>query len=240
MVDLHIHILPGIDDGAKSLKESVEMARMSAAGGVRAVSATSHGDFSFFEPEEYLKIYGKKLEDFRRALKEEQIPLEVHRGMELMVNESLLKAARKGPLPGYGGSRRLLVEFFFDISRTTALKWTDELLAMGYQIVLAHPERYDFAKGQPEALEGFWRRGVILQVNKGSILGELGRRAARTADWLLSRGLAGLVASDAHDPVLRTPDLEETARVLDIYYGSSASRILLERNPARILEGREL
>lgn len=166
--------------------------------------------------------------------------MEVHRGMELMVNESLLKAARKGPLPGYGGSRRLLVEFFFDISRTTALKWTDELLAMGYQIVLAHPERYDFAKGQPEALEGFWRRGVILQVNKGSILGELGRRAARTADWLLSRGLAGLVASDAHDPVLRTPDLEETARVLDIYYGSSASRILLERNPARILEGREL
>ena len=111
---------------------------------------------------------------------------------------------------------------------------------MGYQIVLAHPERYDFAKRQPEALEGFWRRGVILQVNKGSILGELGRRAARTADWLLSRGMAGLVASDAHDPVLRTPDLEETARVLDIYYGSSASRILLERNPARILEGREL
>ena len=89
-------------------------------------------------------------------------------------------------------------------------------------------------------MEGFWRRGVILQVNKGSILGELGRRAARTADWLLSRGMAGLVASDAHDPVLRTPDLEETARVLDIYYGSSASRILLERNPARILEGREL
>ena len=190
MVDLHIHILPGIDDGAKSLKESVEMARMSAAGGVRAISATSHGDFSFYEPEEYLKIYGKKLEDFCRALKEEQIPLEVHRGMELMVNESLLKAGRKGPLPGYGGSRRLLVEFFFDISRTTALKWTDELLAMGYQIVLAHPERYDFAKGQPEALEGFWRRGVILQVNKGSILGELGRRAARTADWLLSRGMA--------------------------------------------------
>ena len=71
-----------------------------------------------------------------------------------MVNESLLKAGRKGPLPGYGGSRRLLVEFFFDISRTTALKWTDELLAMGYQIVLAHPERYDFAK---TAAGGFGR-----------------------------------------------------------------------------------
>ena len=64
MVDLHIHILPGIDDGAKSLKESVEMARMSAAGGVRAISATSHGDFSFYEPEEYLKIMEKNWRTF--------------------------------------------------------------------------------------------------------------------------------------------------------------------------------
>ena len=235
MVDLHIHILPGIDDGAKSLKEAVEMARMSAAGGVRAICATSHGDFSFYEPEEYLRIYERRLEEFRHALKVEQIPLEVHRGMELMVNESLLKAGGKGPLPGYGGGRCLLAEFFFDISGSRALQWTEELLAMGYRIVLAHPERYDFANRRPELLEEFARRGVILQVNKGSILGELGRRAARTADWLLGRGLAGAVASDAHDPALRTPDLEETARILDLYYGSNASRILLERNPGRIL-----
>lgn len=168
---------------------------------------------------------------------EEQIPLKVCRGMELMVNEGLLQAGKKGLLPGYGGSRSLLVEFFFDISRDRALKWTEELLDMGYRIVLAHPERYDFAKKQPEALGAFWKRGVILQVNKGSILGELGRRAARTADWLLGRGMAGAVASDAHDPVMRTPDLGEAGRVLDIYYGSDASYVLLERNPGRILEG---
>ena len=154
-----------------------------------------------------------------------------------MVNEGLLQAGKKGLLPGYGGSRSLLVEFFFDISRDRALKWTEELLDMGYRIVLAHPERYDFAKKQPEALGAFWKRGVILQVNKGSILGELGRRAARTADWLLGRGMAGAVASDAHDPVMRTPDLGEAGRVLDIYYGSDASYVLLERNPGRILEG---
>ena len=240
MVDLHIHILPGIDDGAKSLGEAVEMARMSAESGVRAIAATSHGDFSLYEPEEYLRAYQEKLEKFREVLAEEQIPLKVHRGMELMVNEGLLRAGRKGLLPGYGGGRCLLVEFFFDISRDRALKWTEELLAMGYRIVLAHPERYDFAKRQPEVLEAFWSRGVILQVNKGSILGELGRRAARTADWLLGRGMAGVVASDAHDPVMRTPDLEETGRVLDIYYGSDASYVLLERNPRRILEGKGL
>ena len=237
MVDLHIHILPGIDDGAKSLREAVEMARMSAESGVRAIAATSHGDFSLYEPEEYLRTYQEKLEEFRRALAEEQIPLKVCRGMELMVNEGLLQAGKKGLLPGYGGSRSLLVEFFFDISRDRALKWTEELLDMGYRIVLAHPERYDFAKKQPEALGAFWKRGVILQVNKGSILGELGRRAARTADWLLGRGMAGAVASDAHDPVMRTPDLGEAGRVLDIYYGSDASYVLLERNPGRILEG---
>ena len=240
MVDLHIHILPGIDDGAKSLREAVEMARMSAESGVRAIAATSHGDFFLYESEEYLRIYQKKLEEFRRVLAEEQIPLKVYRGLELMVNEGLFKAGKKGRLPGYGGGRSLLVEFYFDISRDRALKWTEELLSMGYRIVLAHPERYDFAQRRPETLEAFWDRGVILQINKGSILEELGRRAARTADWILGRGMAGAVASDAHDPVLRTPDLEEVGRVLDIYYGSGASHVLLERNPGRILEGKAL
>ena len=158
MVDLHIHILPGIDDGAKSLKESVEMARMSAAGGVRAVSATSHGDFSFYEPEEYLENYGKKLEDFCRALKEEQIPLEVHRGMELMVNESLLKAGQKGPLPGYGGSRRLLVEFFrlglfedpyVDASAADAKVNTEESRTLAYK---AHQESVVLLKNHDSVL----------------------------------------------------------------------------------------
>lgn len=238
MIDLHIHILPGIDDGAKSLEEGLEMARIAAQSGVRAVAATSHGDFSHLEPGKYLKLYNQKIKEFRQSLAQYQIPLTVYCGMELMVNDSLMEQAKIRPLPGINGSRYLLTEFLFDVSAGLALSSLKELQSAGYKIILAHPERYDFAKTRPQLLEKFLREGIIFQINKGSILGNFGKRASRTADWLLGQGMAGLVASDAHDTVLRTPDLEEVGRVLEVYYGSDASYILLERNPRRILEGK--
>lgn len=219
MIDLHIHILPGIDDGAQSPEDALEMARIAADSGVRAMAATSHGDFSHCDPEEYLNLYDRRLMEFRRLLEEHKIPVNVYSGMELMVNRSLLRLAEQRPLPGIGGGRYLLVEFLFDTSGSLALERLKRLQRLGYQLILAHPERYEFAKRDPERLKEFYREGILLQVNRGSILGQLGRGAARTADWLLSMGLAGLVASDAHDPVLRTSDLEETARILDLYYG---------------------
>lgn len=238
MIDLHIHILPGIDDGAQSPEDALEMARIAADSGVRAMAATSHGDFLHCDPEEYLKLYDRRLIEFRHLLEEHKIPINVYSGMELMVNKSLFKLAEQRPLPGICGSRYLLVEFLFDISGSVALERLKRLKSMGYQIILAHPERYEFAKRNPEKLKEFYQEGILLQVNRGSILGQLGRGAARTADWLLSRGYAGLVASDAHDPVLRTPELEEAARILDLYYGGDASEILLKRNPEKILKFR--
>lgn len=87
----------------------------------------------------------------------------------------------------------------------------------------------------PENLKAFYDRNFLLQVNKGSILQEFGRKAFRAADWMLSRGIAGAVASDAHDPVLRTPDMEETTDILEMYYGRDAAEVLLARNPGRII-----
>ena len=211
------------------------MARIAADSGARAMAATSHGDFSCCDPAEYLKRYDRRLAEFRLRLKECGIPMQVYSGMELMVNRSLLELAETMRLPRIGGGRWLLAEFLFDVSGSSVLEDLRELKRLGYRIILAHPERYDFAKRRPERLREFYEEGIVLQVNRGSILGQMGRGAARTADWLLSRGLAGLVASDAHDPVLRTPDLEETARILDLYYGGQASEILLERNPGKIL-----
>ena len=157
--------------------------------------------------------------------------------MEQLADESLLRYAESHPLPGYGGGRFLLTEFYFDISLRQALETLDVLMRKGYHIVLAHPERYDFIKRQPENAYTLYREGVILQVNAGSIAGKFGRGAFRAADHILGEGLAGLVASDAHDAFTRTPDLEETERILDLYYGIDASEILLEENPRRILEG---
>ena len=116
----------------------------------------------------------------------------------------------------------------------------DELQRSKYRVILAHPERYDFIRQEQHRARILCRDGVILQVNSGSIEGRFGRSVFHAADNILGEGLAGLVASDAHDPVMRTPDLEETSRILDLSYGSGASEVLLEENPSRILSGRKI
>ncbi len=235
MVDLHIHILPGMDDGAETMEDALEMARISVESGVDTVAASSHGNFDGYEPEELFEQYEEKFQAFRAKLSEEKIPLQVCRGMEWLVDDRLLDYIRKRRLPTINGGGYLLVEFYFDSSRRYVMSALDKLSEAGYRLILAHPERYDFARKSPESLIDLYRQEIILQVNKGSLLGEFGRRAFRAADYMLAKGLAGIVASDAHDPVLRSPDLEETARILDLHYGSDASEILLEETPLHIL-----
>ncbi len=235
MVDLHIHILPGMDDGAETMEDALEMARSSVESGVDTVAASSHGNFDGYEPEELFEQYEEKFQAFRAKLSEEKIPLQVCRGMEWLVDDRLLDYIRKRRLPTINGGGYLLVEFYFDSSRRYVMSALDKLSEAGYRLILAHPERYDFARKSPESLIDLYRQEIILQVNKGSLLGEFGRRAFRAADYMLAKGLAGIVASDAHDPVLRSPDLEETTRILDLHYGSDASEILLEETPLHIL-----
>ena len=235
MVDLHIHILPGMDDGAETMEDALEMARSSVESGVDTVAASSHGNFDGYEPEELFEQYEEKFQAFRAKLSEEKIPLQVCKGMEWLVDDRLLDYIRKRRLPTINGGGYLLVEFYFDSSRRYVMSALDKLSEAGYRLILAHPERYDFARKSPESLIDLYRQEIILQVNKGSLLGEFGRRAFRAADYMLAKGLAGIVASDAHDPVLRSPDLEETARILDLHYGSDASEILLEETPLHIL-----
>ena len=235
MIDLHCHIIPGIDDGAGTIEDSLEMARIAVENGTRIVAATSHGDFARVEPGEYVRYYVKKLVSLRKVLKKEGIPLKVAGGMELLVNEELLRYAQEHPLPAINGGRYILVEFRFDVSADLAEKSLDRLRGLGWKLVLAHPERYDFIRRDPSRVRALYRAGTVLQINKGSLSGAFGRLASRAADQMLREGIAGVVASDAHDPVLRTIDLEDTAAILDLYYGSDASRILLKRNPYRIL-----
>ena len=149
-IDLHMHILPGVDDGAETMEDAVEMAEISVRSGIGTVAATPHGDFSRRDAIEYIRLCSAKLDALRSELARRKIPLKVVGGMELLVNEALIKWARENRLPGINGSRWLLVEFYFDISLSRALRMADELAALGYRLILAHPERYGLARRSPE------------------------------------------------------------------------------------------
>lgn len=111
MIDLHIHILPGLDDGAETMEDALEMARISAESGVDTMVASSHGNFDGYEPEELYERYERKFQAFQERLSEEEIPLKVCRGMEWLVNDRLLRYIRERKLPTINGGGYLLVEF---------------------------------------------------------------------------------------------------------------------------------
>ena len=227
MIDLHAHIVPGVDDGACSLSDSLEMARMAAKSGVTILAATSHGEFARKDPGEYLRLYRERLLLLRRKAREEGI-------------ERTVACAGEYRLPSLHAGRWSLVEFPFDITGRQARMLLDAMLRKGYHLILAHPERYDFVKKDPGCVREIAGDRVLLQINKGSLLRELGERSFQTADWLVSRGLADLIASDAHDPVLRTPDLGGIRDAVELRYGRQTAAKLLWRTPAKILKDADL
>lgn len=238
MTDIHCHILPFVDDGAQSMEQAVEMARMASASGVTTLIATPHcnlpgADKNYFSP--------SLLDGFsalRKAVKAAGIPLTILPGAEILCTPEVPGLLSAGLLPTLAGSRYLLLEFFFD----EETDYMDELLravsAQNRIPVIAHPERYEAVQRNPRVVERWFREGYVIQLNKGSVLGRLGRRAEYTAHWILERGLAHTVASDAHGTEERTTDMFLLEEYLYRLCPEAYADILLRRNPARIAADR--
>ncbi len=237
MTDIHCHILPGVDDGAESLADSLEMARMAAESGVHTIVATPHCNLPDAPEDNYASPeLARRFAQLRRAIEAEGIPLELLPGAEVLCTPQVPELLREGRLLTLASSRYLLMEFYFDES----LEYMDQMLsavaAEGYIPVLAHPERYQAVQEAPRVIQRWFWDGHIIQLNKGSILGRLGRGAQRCSEWILSCGLAHTVASDAHTPTVRTPHMAElTDRLYSICPPEYVS-VLLDENPGNIVK----
>lgn len=239
MIDIHTHILPGLDDGARDLKAALNMAHMAAINGTKIMVATPHRNIS-----------GKKrrgTEDVKASydlLKSgvEQLGLDIQIlcGAENFGSRDIVESLNAGQLLTLNGTRYVLVEFDFE-EQIDEIFFTVKILRhAGYIPVVAHPERYRCFFKDVESLYDLYRYGAILQINKGSILGAFGDQVAYVADVILSHRLAAVAASDSHDIAERSPDLSEFAEILDLRYGEGCSPLLLEENPRRIIEDREV
>lgn len=239
MLDIHCHILPGVDDGSPSVEDSLEMARMAADSGVTDILATPHCNLPGNGPKNYRSAeLAAAFSRLQQALDREAIPLRVHPGAEVFCTPELPRLLTEQRLQTLNGSRYLLAEFFFDESLSFMDRCFDEILRRGLTPVAAHPERYDAVQQDPYIIRRWFESGIIIQLNKGSILGRLGRRAQATALWLLDRGLAHAAASDAHSPAVRTTHMGALRDTLEEDFSPLCARLLLEENPRRILENR--
>ena len=239
MVDIHCHILHRFDDGASSLDESLDMARMAAETGVTDIVVTPHfpGRSSSLRT---LPTLVERFGELTQAAAGAQIPITFHLGAEILCTGETEELARKKLLPTIGETDYFLTEFYFDEDLDFMDDMLRRLASAGYTPVVAHPERYGAVQQEPMILERWFRRGYVLQLNKGSILGAFGRRAEHTAHLILRAGLAHVIASDAHSATRRTTHMEGLNRWLERHLDADYARILTEENPRRIVKGEPL
>lgn len=240
MIDIHAHILPGIDDGAVDMEAALEMADMAAASGVQYIVATPHcnipGLYKNFRDEKLIKLYL----DVRKAVEKAGIPIQIVPGMEIYATKDLPELLLENKLVGLNGTKYLLIEFDFEEDPSFCRNILKKCEEIGYMPIIAHPERYYFVQRHPEIAFEWYEAGYHLQVNKGSILGKFGRIARRIAHILLEENVVCCIASDAHSSWSRTPHMGEIREYIEARYGEAYANELLDKNPRKILQGLSL
>jgi protein-tyrosine phosphatase len=204
VIDLHCHVLPGIDDGPAAIEGSVVIARAAAASGARTIVATPHVSLRYpNDADTIARLVGELSERLAR----EEVPLEVRSGAEIAI--ATLVNIDPGQLPrlGLGGGPWLLVEPPFAPYGIGVEAILLDLLRRGHRLVLAHPERCPAFHTDPQMLGSLVRAGVLTSVTAGSLVGRFGEKVRRFALAMAREGKIHNVASDAHDHLRRPPGI---------------------------------
>ncbi len=239
MIDLHCHILPGLDDGPAAMAESVEMARVAAGDGITAIAATPHLFRGTF-PGVDLPVVAARRSELTAALREAAVPVEILQGAEIHVSHDLVDSVRRHKTDlVLGGSSYVFVEFPSDHVFSDAKGLLFGLTSEGVLPVIAHPERNLVFARRPDLLAELEGMGALAQANAGSLLGAYGSDTREAVARLLRAGLIHVIASDGHDPVRRPPKLSEAMRAAAAVLGDGPARALVEDNPRAILDDRD-
>ena len=240
MYDIHCHICFGADDGAENLETAVEMVALAAEHGTAGIAATPHCNV----PGVYRNTWSPKLHNrirtLRAALQEKGIGVTIYTGQEIFCTDDTPALLASGALITLNRSRYPLVEFHFYEAADSVYRKLQTLIADGYTPVVAHPERYAFLSEDPDAAMRIRRLGCLMQINKSSLYGRFGTAAYHASHRLLAHRLADVVASDAHSPYVRTPNLRNAHELVCEEYSYDYADLLFEENPRRILDNEDI
>jgi protein-tyrosine phosphatase len=239
VIDLHAHILPGLDDGPRDTEGALVMARAAAAAGTRAIATTSHVNLGFgLSPEDLAAAR----EALQLELDAARIELRLLSGGEIAPERlpDLDDDALRGFALGSGGC--VLLECPFVPVGAVMEMMVHDLRQRGFAVLLAHPERSATFQREPERLQRLIDMGASGQVTAGSLAGGFGDTARRAALRMLESGQVHVIASDAHDPTHRPPDPRLADRALAQVYGDVEEQVawMTEDAPAALVAGEPL
>jgi len=240
MIDIHSHIMPGIDDGASNMAEAIGMLRIASESGVHTIVATPHcnveGLYENYYNDDYFILFQKlKLEAAK-----EKIPIEILPGMEVYASEEVPALLKEGKIMTINGSRYILIEFGNQKDLALINFVIDELTNLGCVPIIAHPERYSYVQKSPLIAASWIKRGCLIQVNKGSILGSFGNHAKNTAIYMLRQGMVSIIASDAHGSLIRTTDMSAVYDYIWNNFSEEMAYTLMEQNPYKVIHNLDI
>ncbi len=241
-VDIHVHILPGLDDGAKAKGDAIEMAAIAAKCGTSGIVATPHVDPLRLPPGRTQQITIKKsVDSLQAAVDSCSLPIRVMPGMEIAITPGLAEYLARGEVMTVSDrGKHVLVELPFQTIPAYAKEEIFNLAANGYIPIIAHPERCAPVIRDPNALVPFLRAGALAHVNARSLTGENGHGPQKTAEILLSHGLAHIIASDGHGGTSRQPRLDQAFQIASRLVGEDEALRMVRDIPLAITLGEDV
>lgn len=238
MIDLHCHILPGVDDGPESIAESLTMCRTAVSDGIRTIVATPHyktGCFTWSATDQLSSIAALQSEIDAAGL-----PLTILPGAEIAFGPELPVLLKSGSHLTINSSCYFLIEFRPQAVPATIEQFLTTLLDAGYIPIIAHPERNSWFTHRHDVLTSLVRRGVLLQITASSLFGEFGADVSAFSQQLLRNNLVQIIASDAHNCGDRPALLSAAVNIAADLIGAELAAALVTTNPQAVINGTRL
>lgn len=232
-VDIHSHILPGLDDGAQDVHESLKMAAEAANNGITDMIATPHfaGPYEIYDKAE-LQAFADRINEL---IARNSIDLKVHIGAEVFCSPEMIDLHKQGKLITLAGTDYVLMDMPFDMIPFFFRDLIFQMSMFGIKIILAHAERNAALQRDPRPIDDFIRQGALLQINTTSLTGYLGARAQKLANRLIKQRKAAIVASDAHSFDGRGPNFVETYKIVEQLSDADYATSLMSSMPGTII-----
>lgn len=232
-IDMHCHILPGVDDGSSSMEETEKMLRIAYAEGIRCIIATPH-----YHPRrghEHPDVLRKKLTQVRKAAQKIDNKFRIYLGTEIYYGQDVPDMLQQGKILAMNCRNRVLVEFSPADSYNYIKQGLQHIQLNGYEVILAHAERYRYLVEHFEYVEHIWNMGVDIQINSGSITGDSGKQAKQFVKELMEKDMVFAVSTDAHNSTNRLPRMKKAAGYVAKKYGEEYAKKIFFTNAATMV-----
>ncbi len=237
MVDIHCHCIYGVDDGAQTIEDSIQIIKEAELAGFTNIVLTPHYyiEAEYVASKENIK---NRIDKINKLLEENKINVKLHIGNEVYITKEAIEKIKEKQVSTMADSKYILVEF----PMHTKLKYAEEavfsLQAMGLKVIIAHPERYSYVQKDIEIVESWIEQGCLMQCNYGSIIGQYGKKAKKTVKQLLKKDQVYMLSSDCHIPETIYPKIPKALKKLKKIVSNEKIEEITKLNALNIINDR--